>query len=121
LGVGLLIFKLWPNLSVWLMVALATLFPLAGIVDWTTQALGKRESHNLLRVHAGAMFSLACLVIGRFLAIGKTHLFAFAILLLAAEVEIALFILYKKQAIESILAPLREYAESLLMPGEGDP
>jgi len=104
------------------MLILTALFPLAGIVDWTSQALGKRESHNLLRVLTGAMFSLTCLVIGR---LGKVHLFALAILLLTAEIEIALLFLYKKQAIESILAPLREYAESLLMPnprnGEGDP
>jgi hypothetical protein len=107
------------------MLILTALFPLAGIVDWTSQALGKRESHNLLRVLTGAMFSLTCLVIGRFLTMGKVHLFALAILLLTAEIEIALLFLYKKQAIESILAPLREYAESLLIPkpqkGEGDP
>ena len=107
------VYRYLSLLPVWLITIVAAVFPLAAIIDWSTQANEMRESTNVLRLVTGAMFSCACVLVGRFLAFGLFWAFALAFGVILLEGVIALKLLKRAGAIERVLAPFEEYAESL--------
>lgn len=79
---------------------------LPAILDWTTQALGFRESQNWLRLATGAAFGLGgASWIG--LLIGKAFIEALAaVALLALPVAVAMYVLKRSGAADRLVAQL---------------
>lgn len=100
----------WPG---WAALLVASALTLPAIVDWSTQAMELRESTNLVRLITGAMFASGCVTIGYFVAIGRFALFAGGLCIVAAFGLTALKLLQRAGAIERVLLPFEEYAESL--------
>lgn len=102
LGLFLLSFHLSPRLSAVVLPVLA----LPAILDWTTQALGFRESQNWLRLATGAAFGLGgASWIG--LLIGKAFIEALAaVALLALPVAVAMYVLKRSGAADRLVAQL---------------
>ena len=89
------------------------LLPLPAILDWTTQALERRESTNLLRLFTGALFAAGCACIGFLASMGYHALFLTSVGTLLAEGLLAMLILRDAGAIERVLEPFETYAEQL--------
>lgn len=94
-------------------VLMVGLFSLPAIIDWSTQAIGWRESNNYLRIMTGGMFAAACVQTGYFLAKGSFIYGAASLIIIIFEGMVALRWLKRSGAFERILAPFEDYAKSL--------
>ena len=99
--------------SVWATAGLASILPLAAIIDWSTQAHGKRESCNLLRIVTGAMFSAGCVLSLRLLLSDAWAMGVASLLVIGMEGWIALSILRHAGVVDAVLLPFLEYAAAL--------
>jgi len=112
--VGALFVSHW-HLSLPSAIIIGSAFPVAAIWDWTTQARGCRESHNILRVTTGAMFALGCVIIGRLLFAGDIAVGLLALLIVGSQGTLALCILRRCGAIERILDELDREATAFAL------
>jgi uncharacterized membrane protein len=114
-----MIMSLWllvgvrPVPSYWLVMAVSVL-TLPAIVDWSTQAIGWRESNNYLRILTGGMFAAACVQVGFFLRTASFDYFIAGFFLIAIEGFAAVKWLEVVGAFPKIMAPFEEYAETIL-------
>lgn len=100
----------WPQ---WYCVLLVSGMSLPAIIDWTTQTLGYRESHNILRVITGALFAAGCILIVR-LFISRCFIASLvSLFVLVIQSIIAIVILRRSGSIEDVLRELEEQAALL--------